>query len=99
MQFGKGFKGGSNTPASLKGYTVGSRAPPGAVSSGTTAKFGFGIDNLYGGKKAFTPTKVSSAVGGSSWPFPSAEAPFDTELFSKAISAAGVAVAAAGAVA
>ena len=34
----------------LKGYTVGSRAPPMAVSSGSKARFGYGIDNLYGGK-------------------------------------------------
>merc|ERR1719261_1947475 len=35
----------------LKGYTVGSRAPPIARASGTTAQYGYGIDNLYGGKK------------------------------------------------
>jgi len=35
----------------LFGYTVGSRAPPRAVSSGSKAQFGYGIDNLYGGKK------------------------------------------------
>ena len=33
----------------LKGYTVGSRAPPRAKNSGTVAQFGYGIDNLYGG--------------------------------------------------
>jgi len=35
----------------LKGYTVGSRAPPRAISSGTVNKFGYGIGNLYGGDK------------------------------------------------
>jgi hypothetical protein len=37
----------------LFGYTVGSRAPPRAKSSGTRVNpnFGYGIDNLYGGKK------------------------------------------------
>ena len=33
----------------LKGYTVGSRAPPISKASGTPAQFGYGIDNLYGG--------------------------------------------------
>merc|ERR1711935_887693 len=37
--------------STLMGYTVGSRAPKGAVSSGTQNKFGYGIGNLYGGKK------------------------------------------------
>jgi len=41
----------------LKGYTVGSRAPPIARASGTTAKFGYGIDNLYGGKKIVNDTR------------------------------------------
>lgn len=43
-------KGKTGSTVSLKGYTVGSRAPPGAKNSGTTAQFGFGIDNLYGGQ-------------------------------------------------
>ena len=34
----------------LKGYTVGSLAPPGAKSSGNIAIFGYGIDNRFGGK-------------------------------------------------
>merc|ERR1719198_926159 len=38
--------------AQLKGYTVGSRAPKASVSSGSKAQFGYGIDNLYGGKVA-----------------------------------------------
>jgi hypothetical protein len=37
---------------SLFGYTVGSRAPPRAVKSGSNVQFGYGIDNLYGGKAA-----------------------------------------------
>merc|ERR1719164_144924 len=47
----------------LKGYTVGSRAPPRAVSSGTRASFGFGIDNLYGGGKG---AKAAALKGGNS---------------------------------
>jgi len=43
----KNPKTGSSTM--LKGYTVGSRAPPVARNSGTTASFGYGINNLYGG--------------------------------------------------
>jgi hypothetical protein len=36
----------------LKGYTVGSRAPQLSRASGTKNQYGYGIDNLYGGKKA-----------------------------------------------
>ena len=56
----------------LKGYTVGSRAPPGAKNSGTTAQFGFGIDNLYGAqagrqtKKENLPTAaVTNGINGA----------------------------------
>jgi len=45
----------------LKGYTVGSRAPKNAKNSGTINQFGFGIDNLYGGK---VDKKVESDVKG-----------------------------------
>jgi hypothetical protein len=34
----------------LKGYTTGSRAPPTAIRSGTVNQYGYGIQNLYGGK-------------------------------------------------
>ena len=56
----------------LKGYTVGSRAPPGSKSSGNTARFGYGIDNLYGAQagrkiaKANLPTAaVSNGINGA----------------------------------
>merc|ERR1719456_1660018 len=47
----------------LKGYTVGSRAPRVAKNSGTVNQFGYGIDNLYGGRaaKAPAPKVVSSS--------------------------------------
>jgi hypothetical protein len=35
----------------LYGYETGSRAPKGAVRSGTVNEYGFGYDNLYGGQK------------------------------------------------
>jgi len=44
----KNPKTGSTTV--LKGYTVGSRAPTTAIRSGTTAVYGYGVNNLYGGK-------------------------------------------------
>jgi len=40
----------------LKGYTVGSRAPPMSRSSGTKAQYGYGISNLYGGQKVVAAT-------------------------------------------
>ena len=47
----------------LKGYTVGSRAPPISKASGTKAQFGYGIDNLYGGgpKRAVAAQKGGKA--------------------------------------
>jgi hypothetical protein len=53
----------------LKGYTVGSRAPPLSRSSGTKQQFGYGIDNLYGGKKTLAREKSGrdgAAVRGDS---------------------------------
>jgi hypothetical protein len=51
----------------LKGYTVGSRAPKSAVSSGTINQFGYGIGNLYGGsKRAPAPSRGGSRGGASS---------------------------------
>jgi hypothetical protein len=47
----------SGRTKSLKGYTVGSRAPSIAVRSGTNNQFGYGIGNLYGGKKKAASTK------------------------------------------
>jgi hypothetical protein len=53
----------------LFGYTVGSRAPPRAIASGERAEYGYGIDNLYGGKKFAKITqkverrKVADSVG------------------------------------
>jgi len=47
----------------LKGYTVGSRAPPRAKNSGTVAQFGYGIDNLYGGGGN---AKAAAKAGGKS---------------------------------
>jgi hypothetical protein len=51
--------------ANLKGYTVGSRAPPRARASGETVnpKFGYGIDNLYGGKKNVQQVKAKDSKG------------------------------------
>ena len=64
----KNPKTGSSTM--LKGYRVGSRAPPVAVRSGTTAAFGYGINNLYGGgqksKLAFqNQAKNNKLLGGT----------------------------------
>lgn len=58
-------KTGSTTV--LKGYTVGSRAPTTAIRSGTTAQYGYGVNNLYGGnrfrlKKADRKT-VADSIG------------------------------------
>jgi hypothetical protein len=59
----------------LKGYTVGSRAPASSRSSGTINQFGYGIDNLYGGKRIVKaaraeteglPTSFSVGGGGKS---------------------------------
>jgi hypothetical protein len=54
----------------LKGYTVGSRAPPVAKASGTTAQFGYGINNLYGGgqksKLSFKDQQKSGKLLGGS---------------------------------
>merc|ERR1719478_48608 len=47
----------------LMGYTVGSRAPPRAVKSGTTQSFGYGIDNLYGGKTTAKREAAKTAKG------------------------------------
>lgn len=50
----------------LKGYTVGSLAPPSSVSSGNKAVFGYGIDNRYGGKakvKAAAPAPPATKLG------------------------------------
>jgi len=55
--------GSTGSTLGLKGYTVGSRAPPRAVSSGTVAQFGYGIDNLYGGGKG---AKAAALKGGNS---------------------------------
>jgi len=41
----------SGRTKSLYGYTTGSRAPKGAIRSGTVNEFGYGFDNLYGGQK------------------------------------------------
>jgi len=42
----------SGRTKSLYGYQTGSRAPKGAVRSGTINEYGYGFDNLYGGQKA-----------------------------------------------
>lgn len=50
----------------LKGYTVGSLAPPGSKNSGNKAVFGYGIDNRYGGKakaKADVPEPPATKLG------------------------------------
>jgi len=54
----------------LKGYTVGSRAPPVAVRSGANAQYGYGIGNLYGGgqKKSLSfknQKKTNTLLGGA----------------------------------
>jgi len=41
----------SGKTKSLYGYRTGSRAPKGAVRSGTVNEYGYGFDNLYGGQK------------------------------------------------
>jgi hypothetical protein len=61
-------KTGSST--NLKGYRVGSRAPPVARNSGTNAQFGYGINNLYGGgqKKSLSfrdQKKTNTLLGGA----------------------------------
>ena len=48
----------------LKGYTVGSRAPPAAVASGSKAQFGYGIDNLYGGRGKVAEAKSAGQPKG-----------------------------------
>ena len=65
-------KGKTGSTVTLKGYTVGSRAPSAAVKSGTNNKFGFGIDNLYGAqagrktKKENLPTAaINDKVNGA----------------------------------
>ena len=58
----KKTKGADSTR--LKGYTVGSLAPPGSVSSGNIAVYGYGIDNRYGGNKG--KKKAASVSSGSS---------------------------------
>ena len=60
----------TGSSAMLKGYRTGSRAPPVAVRSGTTAAFGYGINNLYGGgqksKLAFqNQAKNNKLLGGT----------------------------------
>jgi hypothetical protein len=61
----------------LKGYTVGSRAPASSRASGTINQFGYGIDNLYGGKRIVKaaqadseglPTSFSVGGGGRATP-------------------------------
>merc|ERR1719311_1313818 len=46
----------------LKGYTVGSRAPATAIRSGTVNQYGYGINNLYGGK-AKTQARIADTEG------------------------------------
>ena len=53
----------TGNPLRLKGYTVGSLAPPGAVNSGNIATFGYGIDNRFGGKAKVAKSSPASASG------------------------------------
>ena len=56
-------KAATGSTLGLKGYTVGSRAPPISKASGSVAQFGYGIDNLYGGgaKRAVAAQKGGKA--------------------------------------
>merc|ERR1719502_860533 len=58
-------KKGIATAARLKGYTVGSLAPPGSVSSGTIAQYGYGIDNRYGGRAKAMKSPAAASSGES----------------------------------
>ena len=81
----------------LKGYTVGSLAPPGSVSSGNIAKFGYGIDNRFGrpfARGKVVPTAIASSS--SSWPAPTTKS-VDTENFGAILGVAGALLVAAGA--
>merc|ERR1712054_498900 len=68
-QIGKKKNPKSGRSDLLKGYTVGSFAPPAAVSSGTRIDqmgTGYGIDNRWGGKqRSAKQTATKSSEGGS----------------------------------
>jgi hypothetical protein len=52
----------SGRTKSLYGYTTGSRAPKGSIRSGTVNEYGYGFDNLYGGRQKRAASQSNEKV-------------------------------------